>query len=419
MTVGQRIAQKRKELGLSQEALGERLGVSRQAIYKWESDAALPEIEKLVNLSREFYVSIDWLLGEGDEAKELTPEQLRMVEEIVGRYLAARPPEHTVILRETVEAEPAGGGEDAPNPRAPKRRRWPWVLAGLALVLVFVNLFSRLDQMRQENQNLQMTVANVRNDVNEQISGITRRVEEVLQSQNTLTAEQGAQVASTDYRANTVTVSARALPRVYEEGMTAEFILSSGGETVTVPGALGENHAFTAQITGPLTDDITVSVAFLTDGQRQTQMVEEFFDLYSDSFPAISLFDGLGEMSKSSEAVNWTVVSCPVDVYCYDAQGNPARLSSLRVGLFRDRKLVTWLLREEEPDGSEGRYAFRLERDMEVEPDSVYCVAAVAEDEFGRELVAPDWASAVRVTAGGVDHFPDLDYRSDPADWDY
>ena len=42
MTVGQRIAQKRKELDLSQEGLGERLGVSRQAIYKWESDAALP-----------------------------------------------------------------------------------------------------------------------------------------------------------------------------------------------------------------------------------------------------------------------------------------------------------------------------------------------------------------------------------------
>lgn len=418
MTVGQRIAQKRKELGLSQEALGERLGVSRQTVYKWESDAALPEIEKLVNLSREFSVSIDWLLGEGDEAKELTAEQLRMVEEIVGRYLAARPPEKTVI-RETVEAEPAGGGEDAPNPRAPKRRRWPWVLAGLALVGVFFNLFSRLDQMRQENQNLQMTVANVRNDVNEQINGITQRVEEVLQSQNALTAEQGAQVASTDYRANTVTVSARAVPRTYVEGMGAEFLLASGGETVTVPGALGENHAFTAQITGPLTDDITVSVAFLTDGQRQTQMVEEFFDLYSSSFPAISLFDGLGQMSKSSNAANWRAVSYPVDVYCYDAQGNPARLSSLRVGLFRDRKLVTWLLREEEPDGSEGRYAFRLERDVELEFDSVYCVAAVAEDEFGRELVAPDWSSAARVTADGVDHFPDLDYSSDPADWDY
>ena len=36
MTTGQRIAQRRKELGLSQESLGEQLGVSRQAIYNWE-----------------------------------------------------------------------------------------------------------------------------------------------------------------------------------------------------------------------------------------------------------------------------------------------------------------------------------------------------------------------------------------------
>ena len=54
MTIGQRIAQRRKALGLSQEQLGAQLGVSRQAIYKWESDAALPEIEKLVTLSRQF-----------------------------------------------------------------------------------------------------------------------------------------------------------------------------------------------------------------------------------------------------------------------------------------------------------------------------------------------------------------------------
>ena len=45
MTIGQRIAQERKRLGLSQEALGEALGVSRQAISKWEADASLPEID--------------------------------------------------------------------------------------------------------------------------------------------------------------------------------------------------------------------------------------------------------------------------------------------------------------------------------------------------------------------------------------
>ena len=48
MTIGQRVAQKRRELGLSQEALGDQLGVSRQSIYKWESDSALPEIDKLI-----------------------------------------------------------------------------------------------------------------------------------------------------------------------------------------------------------------------------------------------------------------------------------------------------------------------------------------------------------------------------------
>lgn len=63
MTTGQRIAQKRKELELSQEALGAELGVSRQSIYKWESDAALPEIDKLVALSRRFGVTVGWLLG--------------------------------------------------------------------------------------------------------------------------------------------------------------------------------------------------------------------------------------------------------------------------------------------------------------------------------------------------------------------
>mgnify|MGYP003105225273 FL=1 len=41
-TLGGRIQTGRKAAGLSQEALGERLGVSRQAVSKWEADAAVP-----------------------------------------------------------------------------------------------------------------------------------------------------------------------------------------------------------------------------------------------------------------------------------------------------------------------------------------------------------------------------------------
>ena len=58
MTIGERIAALRRQAGLSQEALGEKLGVSRQSISKWEADANLPEIEKLVSLSRLFGVPV-------------------------------------------------------------------------------------------------------------------------------------------------------------------------------------------------------------------------------------------------------------------------------------------------------------------------------------------------------------------------
>ena len=40
MTIGQRIAEQRKRKGLSQEALGDKMGVSRQAISKWESEVS-------------------------------------------------------------------------------------------------------------------------------------------------------------------------------------------------------------------------------------------------------------------------------------------------------------------------------------------------------------------------------------------
>lgn len=414
MTVGQRIAQKRKELGLSQEALGERLGVSRQAIYKWESDAALPEIEKLVNLSREFSVSIDWLLGEGDESSELTPEQLRMVEEIVGRYLAAQP----VPEPAAQEIDPEGESETGP---AGVRwlKRWGLAWAGLAalvaIVMVFFNLFDRLDSVRQENQNLQMTVTNIRSDVNSQIYSITRRVEEVLQSQNSLTAEQSAEVTATDYRANTVTISARALPRTYVEGMTAEFILTSDGETVTVPGTLGKDHAFTGALTGPLSDEIGVSVVLLTGDQRETQLLNEFSSLYSESFPDVWIDGSLwGSSPKVREYADARIVR----------QGTEAKISSIRLGLFRDGKLLAWYKHlDEQPRQYQGSWPdtefFQLEGEWTMEPDHEYCVAAVVVDEYGRERIYPDGPVVYHKEEGFADYVESGTVTWDPADWDY
>ena len=59
----------RKNSGLSQEQLAEKLNVSRQAISKWESGTAVPESEKLITISNYFEVSVDYLLKDDEEDK--------------------------------------------------------------------------------------------------------------------------------------------------------------------------------------------------------------------------------------------------------------------------------------------------------------------------------------------------------------
>ena len=67
MTLGKRIAGLRKQAGWSQEELGARVGVSRQAVGKWESDKATPDLAALMALSELFGVSLD-VLVKGEES---------------------------------------------------------------------------------------------------------------------------------------------------------------------------------------------------------------------------------------------------------------------------------------------------------------------------------------------------------------
>lgn len=287
MTIGQRIAQKRKELGLSQEALGAELGVSRQSIYKWESDAALPEIDKLIALSRRFAVSVGWLLGveespvpeNGEHAEpapsgELNETQLKMVEEIVERYAAAQP-----------------------KPPAPRRRKLLALAAAagaLCLVLVLSNLFRQLERMDQQYGSLQNDLSRVESSVNRQVGSISGRVEEILKAQNDLTADYSAQLTTRDLRENTVTFSLSAVPKTYAEGMEAVFLADWGQGPQEFPAALEAGQTFTAQVTTALTDSISLSVVFLPpDGTRQTQLLDTYFDLYTDSLPKVGLNIGL------------------------------------------------------------------------------------------------------------------------------
>ena len=63
MPLEQTLWELRERAGLSQEELAQRLGVSRQAVSKWETGQSVPDVERLVALSRLYAVSVDGLLG--------------------------------------------------------------------------------------------------------------------------------------------------------------------------------------------------------------------------------------------------------------------------------------------------------------------------------------------------------------------
>lgn len=68
MTLGEKLQQLRKSKGLSQEQLAAQIAVSRQAISKWELGEAMPDTDNVVQLSKVFNVSIDYLLNDEYES---------------------------------------------------------------------------------------------------------------------------------------------------------------------------------------------------------------------------------------------------------------------------------------------------------------------------------------------------------------
>lgn len=75
MDFSEKLTALRKQEGLSQEQLADRLGVTRQSVSKWESGAAFPELIKLISLSEIFGVSVDYLVKDYLEEPEQKAEE--------------------------------------------------------------------------------------------------------------------------------------------------------------------------------------------------------------------------------------------------------------------------------------------------------------------------------------------------------
>lgn len=71
MKISDKIVRLRRRYGWSQEELANRIGVSRQAVFKWESGVNMPDLEKIKKMVKLFNVSYDFLLNEDIEFEDL------------------------------------------------------------------------------------------------------------------------------------------------------------------------------------------------------------------------------------------------------------------------------------------------------------------------------------------------------------
>ena len=209
MTLGQNIQTARRAKGLSQEALAERIGVSRQALGKWEKDTALPGLDNLQVLAAELGTGVDALLG----AEQADPAAPAVTLDALRDLLAARDAEE-------------------------KRRRRLWGCAGGAAVIILAGLLAAVAwqyerQIAALNQNyaaIQSSYAAQQAELSAQISELqdaVRMGEATVLDWRWLPADKLHRDADKSW----MPVQVQVTPRTVQDGMTARLAVRSGDDT--------------------------------------------------------------------------------------------------------------------------------------------------------------------------------------------
>lgn len=380
MTIGQTIAAERRKLGLSQEQLGEKLGVTRQSISKWESDAALPELEKLIALSRLFQMPVGQLLGiEEPAAPESAPapepvEVQQLAERIAGEYLRQQPrPRHWT--------------------------RWLSLALIVGLAMGLWQTAGRLDNLEQNYRNMQSSLSDLRSSVS-QLNNLPSSIRQLLEEQASLTLSQSVQITALDPVAETATLALSAQPKEYRQDYSALFYaLDENGSRTEVPGSY-DGTRITGELTLPLTRSIEVYLTLRApDGTETSQMMDWFSGLQeSTTCPPIVLDSGMVFQDCTAGTPftfrDWDQASCtvPNQPELAEVMTQEVQVSTVRAELWQDgEKLADCPAIPAAQDlpvpegGGSTTYSFRLPQiPVTMEADSWIGVVFIATDTLGR-----------------------------------
>ena len=282
MELYEKLYELRRASGMSQEELAEKLGVSRQAVSKWESGATQPELPKLIELSKIYQVSVDALLSL-EHAKE--PQDSS--------------PAAEGASRDTVEDAPAA----KPNLRTfcaqHKKSIGGAAVALAALIAVGVHYNDRINTLSTQVNDLRSQLYNVQNNLSSQIDGISNNVSDILTRESSLISQYNYEITNVDFKKQECTIAFSLLPKTISEGTTVIIGVTDHGTSSPLdsyrPGysadltqdGFGYLHG---SVTVPLSDELGVGVNFKHDGETQSEELDTIYDLKSQYQPQLKSF---------------------------------------------------------------------------------------------------------------------------------
>ena len=245
MTLGQNIQAARKAKGLSQETLAERIGVSRQALGKWEKDTALPGLDNLQALAQELGTGVDALLG----AERANPAAPAVTLDAMRDLLAARDAEE-------------------------KRRRRLWGGLGGAAFIVLIALLAgvawqyerQINALNQNYQAAQSSYAANQETLSAQIEELQNAVrmgEATVLDWRWLPVDKLHKDADKSW----MPVQVQVTPRTARDGMTARLAVRSGDDTQLYDMTAAADGSFAAEgIVFTVGSTYDLSIQWTVDG---------------------------------------------------------------------------------------------------------------------------------------------------------
>lgn len=278
MDISEKILELRKSAGYSQEKLAELLHVSRQAVSKWESGAALPTLDNLIELSKLFQVPLDALTGTTQEK----PPDMAQEKNAQNQQDNGETAHRTQADREIA--------------RARRQRNASLVLAGVLLAGLVISVWSNAARSAELTTQLSMLsrrVAALESRSYFPVETVQQQPATGWRAENSLVADFSYEVKQYDPKTGLLSLSVSATPKVYMEGMTATFSAAGKGmDAIETQGVPGAGKAFTCNLTIPAVEELRLSIAFAQEGETHTQLLDTITGLEKFQMQVDSVFNG-------------------------------------------------------------------------------------------------------------------------------